>query len=224
MQLLDAFFGGSDKQHLKSSKRALNIGIANLLNGTFVSFNDNFKTRDLLKALKASVTYPGVFAPVEAWNSTWLTGSAVWNIDVAAPILRCKHMGFAEEDIVIDAVIDNADDLETVDVSKYNAFEMGLRTYEVMSYFTARKAILNAQIAYPSVTFRNVVGPKASWWRVTLGDLFSRMFKMIPISYSAQDVASQMEQGYQDAKTAIAGPRLHHFNVADTFYRTATDL
>jgi len=130
MKLIDEEFG-SDAQHLKNSKRALNIGIANLMNGTFVSFNDNFKTRDLVKVLKASVAYPGVFAPFEAWNSTWLTGSSVWNIDVAAPILRCKHMGFAEEDIIIDAVIDNADELATVNVSNYNALEMGLRTYEV---------------------------------------------------------------------------------------------
>jgi predicted acylesterase/phospholipase RssA len=48
---------------MKNSIRKLNIGIANLLNGTFVSFNDNFKTRDLIKVLKASVSYPGVFQP-----------------------------------------------------------------------------------------------------------------------------------------------------------------
>jgi predicted acylesterase/phospholipase RssA len=44
-QILDTEFV-NDKYSAseKNSKRALNIGIANLHNGTFVSFNDNFKT------------------------------------------------------------------------------------------------------------------------------------------------------------------------------------
>ena len=223
MKLIDEVFGG-DAVHLKNSKRALNIGIANLLNGTFVSFNDNFKTRDLIKALKASVAYPGVFAPFDAWNSTWLAGSAVWNIDVAAPILRCKHMGFAEEDIIIDAIIDDADELDTVDVSNYNAFEMGLRTYEVMSYYTARKALLNAQIAYPAVSFRHVVGPKTSWRQLSLDQLYRSLFQLVPISYSEREVSLQMKQGYKDAEAAMkvnaGGHKKYHIDVKDTFYRS----
>ena len=53
-------------------------------------------------------------------------------------------MGFAEEDIIIDAVIDDATELAKVNVSNYNAFEIGLRSYEVLNYYSARKALLNA--------------------------------------------------------------------------------
>jgi hypothetical protein len=183
MKLLDEEFGSGDLQQ-KNAKRALNIGIANLLNGTFVSFNDNFKTRDLLMALKASVVYPGIFAPYEAWNTTWLSGSSIWNIDVAAPVLRCKNMGYAEEDIIIDAVLDDATPLAKVNVSHYNAIEMGLRTYDVMNYYTARQALLDAQIAYPSVTFRHVVGPKSSWTEKTMDKIYKWIFNWVPISYS----------------------------------------
>jgi len=186
-KLIDEEFGSGDLQK-KNSKRALNIGIANLMNGTFVSFNDKFKTRDLIKVLKASVVYPGVFAPFEAWNTTWLTGSSVWNIDVAAPILRCKNMGYAEEDIIIDAVIDDASELPKVNVSNYNAFEMGIRSYEVVNFYTARKALLNAQIAYPSVTFRHVVGPKTSWRDWSFDQLYRQLFQWVPISYSKAEI------------------------------------
>lgn len=187
MHLIDEEFGQGDL-HQKNSKRALNIGIANLMNGTFVSFNDKFKTRDILKALKASVIYPGVFAPYEAWNTTWLTGSSVWSIDVAAPILRCKSMGYAEEDIVIDAVIDDAKELPKVNVSNYNAFQMGYRSYEVLNYYSARKALINAQMAYPTVTFRNVVGPKSSWSDWSFDQIYRWMFQWVPISYSKAEV------------------------------------
>lgn len=158
------------------------------MNGTFVSFNDKFKTRDLLKALKSSIIYPGVFAPYEAWNTTWLTGSSIWNVDVAAPVLRCKNMGYAEEDIVIDAVIDDATELPKVNVSNYNAFEMGLRSYEVVNYYSARKALLNAQLAYPTVTFRHVVGPKTSWYDWSVDQFYKTFINWVPISYSKAEV------------------------------------
>lgn len=227
MKMIDKEFGSVDVSQ-KNSKRALNIGIANLMNGTFVSFNDKFKTRDLIKALKASVVYPGIFAPYEAWNSTWLTGSSIWNIDIAAPILRCKNMGYAEEDIVIDAVIDDATDLPKVNVSRYNAFEMGLRSYEVMNYYTARKALLNAQIAYPSVTFRHVVGPKSTWTERTMDQMYNWMFQWVPIAYSKTEVQRLKMKGYNDAKAEMASRVLlgsHQFvvDVKDTFYRGGED-
>ena len=114
MDFLESYFG-KVPQDQKNSKLALNIGIANLMNGTFVSFNEKFKTRDLLKAMKASVSYPVIFEPTEAWNSSWVAGSQIWALDAAAPILRCRALGFADKDIVLDAVIDNANDLSDVD-------------------------------------------------------------------------------------------------------------
>lgn len=124
MKLLDKEFGSEEvyPQNEKNSKRALNIGISNVNNATYVSFNDNFKSKDLMHTLKASVSYPGIFPPVEAWNSTWFSGSTVMNIDVAAPIIRCKNLGFAEEDIVIDAILDSDFELGVVDASNYNVF------------------------------------------------------------------------------------------------------
>jgi hypothetical protein len=40
-------------------------------------------------------------------------------------------MGYAEEDIVIDVVVDSSMEIGTVDVSNYNAFEMAWRAIEV---------------------------------------------------------------------------------------------
>jgi hypothetical protein len=62
--------------------------------------------------VKASVSYPVVFEPFEAWDSTWVSGGEIWSIDATAPILQCKAMGYADEDIVLDAIIDNPDELK----------------------------------------------------------------------------------------------------------------
>jgi predicted acylesterase/phospholipase RssA len=143
MDLLDNEF--SKNLNEKTSVRDLNIGIANLHNGSFVSFNNNFKTKDLLNVLKASVSFPGVFEPLEVWNSLWVSGSSIWKNDAAAPILRCKAKGFADKDIIIDAIIDIHNEISEFDASTANAFEMGVRTYNVMNYYSARESILKVQ-------------------------------------------------------------------------------
>lgn len=128
-------------------------------NGTFVSFNDKFKTKDLLEVLKASVSYPGVFSPYSAWDSLWFSGSAIWGIDVSAPVLRCKAMGFSESDIVMDVIVDSAPELGEIDASHYNSIQMIWRSLEVTNYYSARDGVLKAQKAFPEVHFRNIVGP-----------------------------------------------------------------
>ena len=130
-----------------------------MVNGTFVSFNDNFKTKDLLEVLKASVSYPGIFSPHKAWDSLWFSGSAIWNIDVSAPVLRCKAMGYAEEDIILDLIVDSAPEIGVVDASRFNAVQVSWRSLEVLNYFGARDGIIKAQKAFPKVQIKNIVGP-----------------------------------------------------------------
>ena len=58
---IDEQFGSSSElpqDKKKENGAMLNIGIANLHNGTFVGFNEKFKTRDLVKALKVAVPVP----------------------------------------------------------------------------------------------------------------------------------------------------------------------
>ena len=47
-------------------------------------------------------------------------------------------MGFKQEDIVIDAIIDSANQLDEEDVKDYNALQIGWRTLEIMNYYGAR--------------------------------------------------------------------------------------
>jgi len=57
---------------------------------------------------------------------------------VAAPVIQCLSMGFKEEDIVIDAIIDSANQLDEQNVQGFNAFQIGWRTLEIMNYYGAR--------------------------------------------------------------------------------------
>mmetsp|Transcript_17933 Transcript_17933/g.30505 ORF Transcript_17933/g.30505 Transcript_17933/m.30505 type:complete len:285 (+) Transcript_17933:190-1044(+) len=195
--ILDEQFGGSSEfdQEAKNSQRVLNIGITNVNNGTFVSFNEKFKSKHLVDALKASVAYPGIFEPHQAWDEEWFVGSSVWNIDVTAPIMRCKALGFAEKDIVMDVIVDSAVDLKTVDASKFNAFEMGWRTYTLMNYYKTFDGVIKAQKYFPDVQFRSMVGPKFSWVSLLENDLSRRLTQFVPIAYDQTQVKNQIERG-----------------------------
>ena len=72
-------------------------------------------------------------------------------------------MGFSEDDIVLDVIVDSAPEIGEVDASRYNSIQMVWRSMEVVNYYGARDGILKAQKAYPKVQFRNIVGPNQSW-------------------------------------------------------------
>jgi len=72
-------------------ERNLNIGLANVLNGQFKSFEDFEKPEKLVKVLQASLVYPGVFKTIEAFGQLWFTGAAIYEIDVMAPINHCRE-------------------------------------------------------------------------------------------------------------------------------------
>jgi predicted acylesterase/phospholipase RssA len=74
-----------------SPKRAMDIGITNVQDGSYVDFSDkNVTTGDnLVGALYASMSFAGFYPPADVLNGYYFDGSAVWDIDVFAAINRC---------------------------------------------------------------------------------------------------------------------------------------
>lgn len=89
----------------RTVQRHLNIGLANVLNGQYKSFEDFEKEEKLVKVLQASMVYPGVFKSVEAFDQLWVTGAAIYEIDVMAPILHCRELGFNDTQINVDVIL-----------------------------------------------------------------------------------------------------------------------
>ena len=53
-------------------------------------------------------------------------------------------MGFSEDDIVLDVIVDSAPEIGEVDASRYNSIQMVWRSMEVVNYYGARDGILKA--------------------------------------------------------------------------------
>ena len=111
----DFFLGTTIKRHV-------NLGIANVLTGQFKSFKEHHSSEELVKVLQASVSMPGVFKTIEAFDSVWFTGSSIYEIDIIAPIIHCEEMGYLPKDIVIDVVLSGNPHMPHVYANIYNAF------------------------------------------------------------------------------------------------------
>jgi len=110
----------------------------------------------MMKVLQASVSYPGVFKPIEAFGSMWfsnnfsflltinIAGSAIYETDVISPILHCEALGYAEKDIIIDVILGGNPHLKHVNAYYFNAFKVAERTLEVLTYYEHMFGILRA--------------------------------------------------------------------------------
>jgi hypothetical protein len=78
----------------KTLNRHLNIGLANVLTGQFKSFQEHHDPDEFVKVLQASLSFPGVFKMIEAFDSLWFTGSSIYELDVIAPINYCRKLGY----------------------------------------------------------------------------------------------------------------------------------
>ena len=112
--------------------RHLNIGLANVLTGQFKSFKEHHSSDDFVKVLQASVSFPGVFKTIEAFDSVWFTGSAIYEMDVMAPINHCRDLGYKGDEIIIDVILSGNPHMHHVYAKIYNSFAVAQRTFEVM--------------------------------------------------------------------------------------------
>jgi hypothetical protein len=79
-----------------SIQRALNVGIVDLLAGQYVDFNEAKLTRnaDLVDVMFASLSTIVYYPPAEVFDSSFVDGAAVYDIDIFTAINRCEALGF----------------------------------------------------------------------------------------------------------------------------------
>lgn len=107
------------------------------------------------------------------------------------------------KNIVIDAIIDSETSIKEFDAAKSNAIQMGIRSLEVMNYYTALDGVIKAQRAFPKVSFRNIVGPTDSWTDLDIDHQIRKFTSFVPISYSPLEIKTQIKRGYNDAKIVM---------------------
>jgi predicted acylesterase/phospholipase RssA len=144
--------------------RPIEVGIADILNGDFMTFTEANMTNanNLVDVMYASFAFAGFFPPVEAFGSQFFDGSTIWDIDIFTAVNKCKAQGFAEKDIVVDVVMTSAANLQKVHAEDYKSLSMLFRYLEISSFYGSMDGLLRAKFAYPSVNFRYAITPSES--------------------------------------------------------------
>ena len=158
---------------MSPTNRWIDIGLTDVLKGTYVDFQEaGLEGDDLYNVMYAQFAQAGVFPPVEYNNTDYFDGSTIWDLDIFSVVNQCKAQGFADADIVVDVVLTSEKTLKTVDASDYKSIQMLWRYLEVSRYYSNMDGLLRAQFAYPDVQFRNVLAPSASmpssWYPLNL--------------------------------------------------------
>lgn len=102
--------------------RWIDIGLTDVLKGTYVDFQEAGLTGDdLYQVMYAQFAQAGVFPPVEYNNTDYFDGSTIWDLDIFSVVNQCQDQGFADEDIVVDVFLTSEKTLKTVDASDYHS-------------------------------------------------------------------------------------------------------
>ena len=147
-----------------SIHRKLDVGIVDVVDGTYKDFSDANITSGttLADAMYASMSIAGFFPPADVLGSSFFDGSAVWDIDVFSAINRCTDMGFKNEDIVVDVIMTSPANLKDVQAEDYKSIGMLFRYLEISSFYNSMDGLLRAKFAYDGVDFRYVITPSGS--------------------------------------------------------------
>ena len=101
-----------------------------------------------------------MFKSIEAFGQLWMTGSAIYEIDVIAPIVHCRELGYDDKDIVVDVVLSGNPHLNHVLAKVYNSLSVAERTFEIMQYYERMFGLLRAKQGHTDVDFRYIIGPR----------------------------------------------------------------
>ena len=186
----------SELSDVSATNRWIDIGLTDVLKGTYVDFKEEDLSGDnLYNVLFAQFASAGFFPPVEFNNTDYFDGSTIWDLDIFSVVNKCQDLGYDDSNIVVDVIMTSEKTLKTVDASDYHSIQMLWRYLEVSRYYSNMDGLLRAQFAYPNVTFRNVVAPSAempsSWY---------------PLNLKQEDVDQIWDLGLADGKAAAANP------------------
>ena len=155
------------------SQRWIDVGLTDVLKGTYVDFkSENLTGDDLYNVMYSQFAQAGIFPPVEYQSTDYFDGSTIWDLDIFSVVNQCQAMGYADKDIIVDTFLTSEKTLKVVDASDYKSIQMLWRYLEVSRYYSNMDGLLRAQFAYPDVTFRHTVAPStsmpSSWYPLNL--------------------------------------------------------
>jgi predicted patatin/cPLA2 family phospholipase len=143
------------------SDRTVCMGATNVGSGGFDRFCNHLTPMDAVNAALASSAIPGVFIDQQINGNTYVDGGTLVNNDVSGAVEGCLFKGFAQKDIIVDAIECESNNITTIpgDLSKLTVLPIMLRNNDIQNFGSLERAYLAAVDAYPDVQFRYRIRP-----------------------------------------------------------------
>lgn len=173
--------------------RYLQVSATDATNGAIKVWDETTDLTTLHKAIDASAAYPGFFQPVDDIDGkTYYDGGSSMSINIGGAINKCKDLGFAESDIVIDIILNSAATIKEKDTASYTSIPMLIRYLEIRLFYDTMDLVERAKEGFRDVNIRYTVAPTK---RLTPG--------ILPFSFDKKQIATMMEVGRNDAAYVV---------------------
>lgn len=106
----------SELADIGNMQRFVDVGITDVLTGTYKDILADDLNLNLIDIMFASFSYAGFFPPSESMGSSWFDGSVIWDLDIFSAVNKCLETHSAA-DVVVDVVLTSTKTLKVVDAS-----------------------------------------------------------------------------------------------------------
>ncbi|CDW71375.1 patatin-like phospholipase family protein [Stylonychia lemnae] len=174
-----------------SVKRKTVVSSVDVNTGQYVIFDDSMPFSDLPLLTVASASIPFIFPHRHYGDHILMDGGTVWNTNLISAVDKCKAMGHADSDIILDIILCDQKGISEIGDTG-NALNNFLRYYTIQSYYSGMNDILEFKKTRPNVQYRYLTlptGPVANGLNM--------------INFNPSNTVPMIELGKKDAANAI---------------------
>merc|ERR1711937_101099 len=170
------------------------IGATELNRGLLETWNETVQPNVLVNALMASSAIPGAFEMIRGVRDTskyYSDGGTKMGVDVFNTVVRCRDLGYADEEIVVDTLLTaGLQPLTAIKTASFNYSAVNNRVSDLKTFDDTMDAVGWGEIAYPNVNWRYLILPSTP----LPGD---------GKTFDPSQMAQMVKQGEADAKAAV---------------------
>jgi len=156
-------------------------------------------------AVTSSASIPFIFPNRQLHGMTLMDGGTIWNNDPHMAVKRCRDMGYADKDIVLDMIQCGGNNSTTPkDTVSGNAYGNYMRDYDIGTYYKQMTDASKFMQEAPHVTYRYLIFPHKG------ANLPSGLSQL---QFTPDVTGPMIDIGKEDAKNIIAAGEGYMFKM-----------
>ena len=175
-------------------KREFIVGATNLRTGNYDTFDFKSLSRnEYVAAVLSSASLPFLFPNTNLKKNFYADGGIKFSLDVTSSIQKCRDLGFADDDIIVDVILCSNKNISKIEAKNLKTYDVLIRSFEVFVSQQAMRDLVEVGQNFPNVTIRYVVRPTKKLPTTT------------SIEFNPAEIKTMIDYGIEDGKNAVTG-------------------